>query len=76
MAKKIVASKRQVAAARRECGCQKAEENFALVAATLVLLTTMMQPLIAAGLAVVLLVGFAIYKRMMANGSWPCKGCK
>ena len=76
MARKLIASKKEVSDARKTCGCMKAEENFAIAAAMLVLLTTMIQPVYSAGLAIILLVCFAIYKRMMADGTWPCKACK
>jgi hypothetical protein len=45
----------------------RAEGVLAIIAALLVLFTTMLDPRISAGLSVIILVGFAIYKLAMGR---------
>ncbi len=46
----------------------KTEATLAIIAALLVLFTTMLDPRVSAGLAVVLLVGFAVVKLVNSRG--------
>lgn len=74
MAKKT--AKKNAASECTECKCQQAESSFAIAAAILVIFSAMIKPEYSVGLSVLMLVCFAIYKKMMADGTWPCKECK
>jgi len=66
----------KAAAGCDECKCQAAEGNFAIAAAILVIFSAMIKPEYSVGLSVLMLVLFAVYKKMMADGTWPCRECK
>jgi len=75
-ARKTSKSKTTSAECCNECKCQQAESGFAIAAAILVIFSAMIKPEYSVGLSVLMLVLFAVYKKMMADGTWPCKACK
>jgi len=76
MAARKTKSKTTAAEGCKECKCQATEGNFAIAAAILVIFSAMIKPEYSVGISVLMLVLFAVYKKMMADGTWPCRECK